>query len=420
MTPNVPTSRKRILIVTHVVPASTAWGFSTRILNLVEQLAKTHDVSLLCYREPGDDDGVARLRTLVDQVHTVDRPVRTSSTKRRLQMASMLRMTPFQQLAVRSEAMQRALDSLLDRTSYDIVQIETTHLADLTVRPGIPVVLDEHNIEYELFARMARAERRIPAIAYYGIEAAKLYRAERRHWRTVTGCVTTSAREQRIVRCAAPGLPVASVPNGVDLRFFAPVDIKPIPGRMVFTGLMSYKPNIDALQWFVAKVLPRVRAELPEAHLFAVGQAVSEEVASLASDVVTVTGFVPDVRRYFSEAAVVVVPLRMGSGTRLKVVEALAMGRPLVSTTIGVEGIDVTDGHDVLLADRPESMASQIVRAMRSPSVARQLATNGRSLVEERYGWEACGAALDAFYDEVLDMVEPDISADSGATPRVA
>jgi len=394
------TTSRRILVVTPVVPHSRAWGFTNRILSLATELSGSHAVSLMCYMKPDDEQYLPVVQAMFEEVHVVPYPVPPAGSRRLLQARSFLSGTPYQRLQLRSPQLQQAVDALFERRSFDVVQLETTHLGELRFPPGVAVVLDEHNIEYELFERMAHGDRHLLRHSYYSLEASKLRRLERRHWASVDACLVTSDREAAIVReVTGPGVPTQVVPNGVDLEFFQPQpDTLVEPDRIVFTGLMSYRPNIDGVGYLVGDIAPLVRRLRPDAHVFAVGQNVADEVARLGGPSVTITGFVPDVRPYLASAAVVAVPLRMGSGTRLKVLEALAMGRPVVTTRLGAEGIDVRDGEHLLFADGPGDFADALVRVLQDTELAQRLSAGGRRLVEERYGWEAAGGRLSAFY----------------------
>jgi glycosyltransferase involved in cell wall biosynthesis len=166
----------------------------------------------------------------------------------------------------------------------------------------------------------------------------------------------------------------------------------------VFTGLMKYRPNVDAAIFFVDEILPRILVRRPTATFYIVGGDAPPAVTRLASRNVVVTGTVDDVRPYVQKAAVVVVPLRMGSGTRLKVLEGLSMGKPMVSTSLGCEGIDLVHREHLLIADEPRSFASAVLELMSKPDTAATLGAHGRSLMLQRYRWEAAAHELDGFY----------------------
>jgi polysaccharide biosynthesis protein PslH len=205
-------------------------------------------------------------------------------------------------------------------------------------------------------------------------------------------------------------IPCAVVPNGADVQHLAAVEgSDQIEGRLLFTGTMSYPPNAQAARWMVERVLPAIRARRPDVSLTIVGRDPPAAVRQLAGDAVTVTGRVPDLASHFASAAVVVAPLLSGSGTKLKVLEAMAAGRPVVATSIGAEGIGARDGEHLRVADGPERFAATVAELLDDRSEAARIARNGRELVAERYSWSASGErmahALDAWMEPSASTV---------------
>jgi glycosyltransferase involved in cell wall biosynthesis len=196
---------------------------------------------------------------------------------------------------------------------------------------------------------------------------------------------------------------VAVVPNAVDLDYFTPSGDDIVPGSILFTGLLSYRPNLDAILFFLDEVLPLVRARCPEAVLTVVGHGEHRDLERIRRPGVVVTGRVPDVRPYLDAAAVVAVPLRMGGGTRLKVVEAMAMGKAIVSTSLGCEGINVRDGEHLVVADTPAVLAEAIAALLLDGTRGAELGRRARQLAEEQYSWNVAGAALEQLFSDGPD-----------------
>jgi glycosyltransferase involved in cell wall biosynthesis len=203
----------------------------------------------------------------------------------------------------------------------------------------------------------------------------------------------------------APQARTAVVPNGVDLDFFRAGATPAVraPTTLLFFGAIDYHPNTDAMLFFAREVMPLLRSRVPRVRLCIVGRRPPEAVTALRGPDVEVAGAVEDVRPYLERAAVVIVPLRLGGGTRLKILEALAMGKAVVSTTLGAEGLDVVPDRDLLLADDPATFAAQIRRLLDDPELAARIGAAGRRVVEARYGWGASVERLSAFYGEVLE-----------------
>jgi glycosyltransferase involved in cell wall biosynthesis len=188
----------------------------------------------------------------------------------------------------------------------------------------------------------------------------------------------------------------------VDVEHFQPRGVPEHPDRMVFTGLLDYRPNYDGISWFLDEVFPLIRSRRPTAHVHVVGHGTPEVLSSLSRPGVHVTGRVPDLRDELEAAAVALVPLRIGGGTRLKIVEAMAMGRPIVSTTLGAEGIDAHQGEELLLADDPEAFAEATCQLLADPASRSLMGTRARALAADRYSWSRSTRELIALIDQVL------------------
>jgi polysaccharide biosynthesis protein PslH len=388
----------RILLLSPVLPYPPTWGFVTRVYQFLRLLSSRHSVTLLTYADRDDSEDVARLRELCTAVHTI--PLERGN-KRLGQLRSMVSPVSFLWRSHFSPLMQQRLNQLTEKQQFDLIQVESSQLACFDFPDGPALVLDEHNIEYELLHRTFLTERSLLRRAYNWIEFRKFRREETSAWRRASGITATSTREADIIRNIV-GRPTRSVPNGVDVQYFRAGDEPADPDAIVLTGLMKYRPNVDAAVYFVREVLPRIVSVRPKMVFYIVGGDPSEEVRQLAGPNVVVTGTVPDVRPYVRQAAVFVVPLRMGSGTRLKVLEGLSMEKAMVSTSLGCEGIDVEHDRHLLIADDAESFAASVLGLLENPARARALASAGRDLVEASYRWESVVDGLESFFRELL------------------
>ena len=376
-------------------------GFETRVYQLARQLASRHDVTLLSYVEPGRQDDVERLREHLG-VEVVQRDQTSRALKRASQLLSALSPQPFTFRAIHSRAMQEAIDALCSSRHFDVIQLESSVLRAFRFPAAPKLLLDSHNVEYEVLERIHAGERSLPRRAFGRLEYLRYRRYERRLWRQADGCALTSEREEQIVRAHAPGTPTAVVPNGVDLEYFHPNQLQSEPNTAVFNGVLDYRPNLDAAYYLVDELWPRVLDRFPSAQLTIVGRAGPLEISRLQRPGVAVTGQVPDVRPYLAKAAVVLVPIRMGGGTRLKVVEGLAMGKPMVSTSLGCEGVNVQDEEHLLVADAPGPFTTAVQRLFEDRSLAAALGRAGRSRMEQEYSWDLAGARLDDLYGRLL------------------
>jgi len=269
---------------------------------------------------------------------------------------------------------------------------------------GPAFLLDEHNIEYDVVKQTATTADGAFRRAYSAINWPKVQSEEKRAWAGLDGCTLTSSRDEGLLLAHAPATRTAVVPNGVDLEFFKPsaAPQPESPTTLLFFGAIDYYPNTDGLLFFTREIFPLLEARVPRVRLSIVGRRPPESIVSLRSARVEVTGAVDDVRPHIERAAVVIVPLRLGGGTRLKILEAMAMGKAIVSTSVGAAGLDVVPERDLLIADTPEAFAHQVSRLLDDPALARRLGRAARQLVAARYGWTASVDRLSSFYGEVM------------------
>jgi len=392
----------RILVLSPIVPYPPNSGFAIRVFQMATLLARGHDVTVLAY---ADEDVAEPARALANRgvaIRTVPRPA-LARARRSAQLATLLFPTSYTRLCHSSSAMQQSIDEFTESSVCDVVFVESTPMGGYRFPPRTTVVLTEHDIVYELLYRIYKTERSPARRLYNRIEYQKVKTHERALWRAVDGCVATSDREVPLIREHAPTTPIAVGPNGVDVEYFAPAAGEVDPRMIVMTGYMKTRPNVDGALFFVNEVLPRIHATRPDVTLYLVGGSPPDELMRCAGPRVVVTGEVPDVRPYIGRGAVFVVPLRMGGGTRLKVLEALSMEKPLVSTSIGCEGINVQDGEHLLIADDAADFADRVLDLLAAPEQGARLARAGRSLVERQYQWRAVVSTIEAF---ATDLVE--------------
>ncbi len=264
----------------------------------------------------------------------------------------------------------------------------------------VPTVLFEHNVEHAIWQRLARTERRGIRRALLELEWRKMRRIEARACRDAALTIAVSEADRALLAERAPEAEISSIPTGVDTTYFAPAATPERPASLVFTGSMDWYPNEDAVLHAIDAILPAVRAEVPEVSLTVVGRSPSPRLCEAAARAgVRVTGTVDDVRPFVAEGAVSIVPLRVGGGTRLKIFEALAMGKAVVSTSVGAEGLPLMPGEHYLAADTPADFARAVVRLMRDAALRRRLGEAGRRLVEARYSWAETARRFEALLE---------------------
>lgn len=426
----------RLLILTPQlpVPPHALTGFSQgttiRNFNLIAQLARRHSITLVAFAAPQPDNGkteaetaqptemIATLQPYCEEIITAAPPVRPLY---RRAMQTLLHPLPDMALRLASPEMRHRLHALLSErpAAFDVIQVEGIEMAPY-IEPlpaplhsrrrrgaGPRLIFDDHNAEYVLQQRACLTDLRRPsrwaAAAYSWVQWQKLARYERRICRAADHVVAVSEADRAALQRLTPGLAVTVVPNGVDLDFYRPGVVPPAPevgpNALVFTGKMDYRPNVDAMLWFGEQVLPLIRSAEPDVHLYIVGQQPHPRLAALTRQPgVTITGRVPDTRPYIAAAAVYIVPLRIGGGTRLKVLEALAMGQAIVSTRLGCDGFTFEDGREVRFADEPAAFAAAVIGLLRDREAAARLGAAGRAYVTAHFSWQAIVPTLEALY----------------------
>ena len=244
---------------------------------------------------------------------------------------------------------------------------------------------------------------------FYRHECRKMHRNEIDDLSSYDVIFSTSESDRQTFQKDIPDVPNYVIPNGVDTSYFRPSpSYRTNPNAMVFTGMMGYVPNNDGMLYFLDEIFPRVQMQIPDAKIYIVGSHPSEELKQRTTDNIIITGFVDDVRPFVWRSNLFVVPLRMGSGTRLKVVEALAMKKPVVSTSVGCEGIDVEHGKSVLMADDPEAFAENVVRLMQDEELREELTHHGYALVRNKYDWTVIGDKMLEVYEMLEEQKQPD------------
>jgi polysaccharide biosynthesis protein PslH len=386
----------KILVLSPHIPAPMA-GASTRIYHIVKALASQHEVTLLTLNESiieGVQRNQGELSRFVKSMQIIEES--RSRSKRWDQLSAVLHGRSY--LLTRSilPEMQKAIEDVIRQEKCDVVVCESVMLAGYHFPPGVRLVIDQHNLEYEICWRTYQREKFGTRKLYSWLEARKLKPEELRRCGNADLVLVTSERECIELKRQVPSCVVAQVPNGVDTTFFQSASSeKEIAYRLVFTGSMDYYPNTDAALHFAKHCWPLVQSQLPQATWTIVGKNPPSQIQQLASlPGVTVTGSVPDVRPYLEEAALAIAPLLIGGGTRLKILEALAMQKAVVSTSLGCEGLHVESGRELVIANEPEDLAAAIVRLLQDAASRETLAVAGRKLVEAEYSWEEAGRRL--------------------------
>jgi glycosyltransferase involved in cell wall biosynthesis len=391
-------------------PATT--GGRVRSLNTISELARGHQVTVITTHNHGDDpDGLKEQLSSCERVISVPYavPKRGSAAFIGAVARSWFSHYPVDLWKWRVPAVRRAVRAALAEGNVDLCVADFLFAADnvplrarRTSRRAVPVLLFEHNVEYLIWQRLANLETDPWKRALFEMEWRKLRACEAEACRRAALTVTVS-EDDRLRLEALAGIRAVSIPTGVNTNYFTPQRDIEVPGRLVFSGSMDWHPNEDAVCYFADEIFPLVRAEVPGASFTIVGRNPGARVRDLAARPgISVTGTLDDVRPSIGEGSVYVVPLRAGSGTRIKIFEALSMAQAVVSTSVGAEGLALEPGRHFLAADTAHEFAHAVIRLLRDPTRRRLLGDAGRALVEANYSWSKVGRQFEAHCEEVV------------------
>ncbi|HZC07710.1 MAG TPA: glycosyltransferase [Ktedonobacterales bacterium] len=384
-----------LLVVMRATPTPTT-GANMRNLALLRALSQVSSVSLLIIA-----DDAARELQEAHAIHGMVTKLRVVSAtrpnlKRFYQLAGVLLGRSSTVWRYTSSAARAALREMLAADTYDAIYFEGIVVTGIAPQVGPRLIIDEHNLEWELLERSAQQASSSLRRLHDQREAAALRRVELATLGRADLVIVTSERERVALEKLLPGRRVVVVTNGVDIARFAPGSPQDeLPGRVVFTGSMDYHPNEQAALFFAEQCWPVIHRARPDATWYVVGANPPASVWRLGElPGVTVTGSVPETRSYLAQAQVTIAPLLVGGGTRLKILEALAIGKTMVSTSIGYEGLRLVPDEHLLVADGVEAFAQAVIRALDDAALRARLGAAGREAVVSQYSWEQSGQTL--------------------------
>lgn len=390
----------RILALSVTMPIPANNGVKMRTWSIMRALAaEGHEIILMAFGDPcGEDRPSLELSEVCRRVIQIPHRLKSlSSNKDYLgRAARIFSSTPYGVGTAQSSDMASEIVALLNQKAVDIILSEQTDLLiNLPAQLAVPVLVDFHNVDYLILERYLRFERNPLKQLYAWFESRKLREWERRACRLASTAFACSDHDRALLQALEPILPMFVVPNVVDVDEY-PHDGREDARKILFQGGLDWYPNRDAVEFFITQILTKIRSQVPEARFVVAGRNPPEEFRQRLSRVsgVEFTGTVPDMRAEIASAAVCVVPLRMGSGTRLKILEAAAMAKPIVSTNLGAEGLEFLKGEEILLEDDPSAFASAVAKLLKAPADRKHLGQAARKRAEQQYSLPALRLAL--------------------------
>lgn len=395
-------------------------GGRLRSFHLLAELSRRHRVTLLTTHFPEEDpqalrEQLPRCERIISIPYAI--PKRNSARFPLILLRSWFSSLPADLWKCRVPALRREAARLAAARAVDLIVADfLVAVPNVPLAGAVPVVYFAHNVEHVIWKRLRDNARRAWRRALLEIEWRKMRRYEAETCRRARLTVAVSPQDRDVFAALAPSTEVCAVPTGVDVSYFIPNGMPESPDHLVYVGSMDWYPNEDAILYFMDAILPRIRRERPAVSLTVVGRNPSTRLRQAAARAgVHVTGTVEDVRVFVADAAVIVVPLKIGGGTRLKIFEALAMGKAVVSTTVGAEGLPLIDGTHFVRADEPAEFARAVIALLRDPVRRRELGMAGRRLVEERYAWAQVAAEFETFMEAAGDPMEEPCAANAVA-----
>jgi glycosyltransferase involved in cell wall biosynthesis len=389
-----------------LVPPDT--GGKIRSYNILRELARRHSVTFFSFHGAHENDQHPGLKDIFDRVVCVPLSLPAPKSSRELADYGIRLFSP-QPYGItkfcRPEVRQQ-LRTSLKLESYDIILCDfLTPAGVIPWDSPIPKVVFTHNVEAMIWKRHYQVAMNPVWKGISWWEWRKMQAAELRYLRLADRVLTVSETDRNIFAASLPGQTITVIPTGVDVDYFKPMPVEELPNSLVFTGSMDWLPNEDAIFYFVEAILPLLKPQCPELVLEVVGRNPSRKLQALAENEksLRLTGWVEDIRPFLARGSVCIVPLRIGGGTRLKIFEAMAMGKATVSTTVGAEGLPVQNGENILLADTPDQFAYSVLSLLHDAKRRRQLGTAARILVEENYSWPKIAESFSRILQQVVD-----------------
>ena len=399
----------KILWFSHILPYPPKGGVMQRSYNLIKEVAKENEVYLFAFNQkawlPTKEDIIKakkEFKRFCKKVEVFALPSDKSKFAwHKLVIKSFLSKDGYTINWTKSNETQKAINEFLSKNSVDIIHCDTIGLAEyIKDVKGIPQVLNHHNVESHMMLRRAKKEKNPLKKLYLYIEGIKLRKYEKQVCPDFDMNLVVSELDKERLLNIAPNSKVEVIPNGVDINYFKPQGNKYLKHNLIFAASLDWYPNEDAVIFFVQKIWPVLKRKNQNITFTITGRNPRNRIRKIAStdSNINVTGYVEDVRPFIDKAEVYICPIRDGGGTKLKLLDAMSMGKAIVTTSIGTEGLEVIHEKHVLIADDPKIFASQILLLFNNPALRKYLAQNARQLVEEKYSWKIIGKKLNNVY----------------------
>ena len=393
-------------MITSHLPYPANSGYPLRIYNLLYRIAREHEIWLATFI-PADHSAtyVSHLQKFCQGIETVVFQNKGALNHPFDALLYFMKGLPPDLRIYKSHELTAKIRNLINRIDFDIIQIEDSHMGiylDMIPKEIHPkTLLTFHDVNFRKYDRLTQVETKNTRKARIWLHSHMMRRWEPFYAEKFGRCIAMSDSDRCLLQAANPKLKIDVIPNGVDTNLYQPLSYSETTPVLIFVGNMAYRPNIDAVTYFCFSIYPRIKTEFPQVEFWIVGKNPSSEVIRLSGNGVRVTGQVDDLVPYYSRSAISVVPLRAGGGTRLKILEAMALGRPVVTTLIGCEGLDVINGKHLLIAESPKQFAEHTLQLLRNKQTWLSITQQARDLVVNRYDWDVIAQNLEQLFEDM-------------------
>lgn len=391
-------------MLTPYLPFPLLSGGQTRSYNLIKNLSQKHEVTLFSLiKDEKEKQFVGELEKFCRKVAVFKR----SKTPWTLRNLALTAFGPYPFLVIRNLVSQerKIIEKELDSKKYDLIHAETFYVMPHLPKTSVPVLLVEQTIEYLVYKHYMEEQAPFYLRPFLWLDVFKLKFWESYFWREAKKVVVVSEADHQEMDKLVPGLDIEIVPNGIDQAYFSVKkrQTSDVP-RVLYVGNFAWLQNVEAVEILVNQVWPKLKRAIPRAKLWIVGMNINNYIRGLASTDIEITECIPDIRDAYQAASVLVTPIKGPGGTRLKILEAMASGLPVVTTSVGAEGLGVTDNKEVLIRDNFSDLAEAAILVLKDQSLAKSLGIRGKRFVELNYTWKQSARKLDEIYEEVIQQ----------------
>ncbi len=406
----MPRGKHKVLVIDEWVPFPLNIGKKIRTFNLLKNLAKKYSIDIICFADLSKEtESITYLNSLgITVIPIEDKRIRHGSLRFFLDLfLNHFSNLPFSVAYHYRRPFFSRMIRELNRTNYDLIHFEWTQMSKYlcNFNSNIPVVISAHNVEAMLLYSLYRSAPSILRKFVNYLQMKKMTRFEKWAYNKADYVTAVSEKDAAIISDDYGQKNVVVISNGVDLDYFRNKNPETQNNTLLFFGAMDYYPNIQAVCYFVEEIAPILIRKLPNFNFSVVGRNPDKKLFDLAQKLhyFSITGTVEDIRPYYKKAAIFVVPLKAGGGTRLKIIEAMAMEMPVISTTIGAESLQYEDGVNIIIANTPKQFSDEIIRLTKNPQLRMKMGKVARRLVEKYYGWEQITAVQDQLWNQLIN-----------------